>query len=118
MNKHYYDLVKDNYIADAKSQKQFNNTIRICSIVFDSLLIAILVVLIVKALSGTSSAWKKAEALIVYILIIISVNFILIWISTSNKNKMNDYDGRIQSQYKYMTISNAIILIQILTNGC
>ena len=98
MNKHYYDLVKDNYIADAKSQKQFNNTIRICSIVFDSLLIAILVVLIVKALSGTSSAWKKAEALIVYILIIISVNFILIWISTSNKNKMNDYDGRIQSQ--------------------
>ena len=97
MNKHHYDLVKYTFIKDAKSSRNYYNAIRICALFFDSLVVTIIAVRIIRTLRSNDNGSVKAESCLFYVLILIVVNCILVWCASSTKYVMDDLDGTIQN---------------------
>lgn len=96
MNKHNYDLNKERYIQETRALQSSSKTIRVFSQVTEGLIIVAIVVYLLSKLPSIDNISEGVKYCLQAAIAIIFANFAGSWLIDSNRNRENDYEGRLQ----------------------
>lgn len=96
MNTHAYDLNKQRFIADAKTQIYNYNLVRGSTIGLEVFISVWIAIVLINKLMKPATIVEKVEIFLSYALLILVINTGMAWFATMNKHSADDLQGEIQ----------------------